>query len=754
MNYLQRIASGFQAFIEEVRGPILDQEFGVSEESLFKRLEVQPYTPDELVTKKKFDIYEKMYLDDQINMSLTALKLIRLSSGIEIEPASDDAADMEVADFVADVLEDIRNPEKRTKQSFGDVVYSMMGALEIGWSLQEKVYRIVRDGRWKGKIGYSAIKSKNPKYFNLSVDDFDNLESVVATSAPIYNRKLPKDKFLVYSFMKRYENIFGTSRIRALYQYWWVKQVMLRAMGVYMEKYGIPLPVGTYPKKWSTTLQDRMLKALKLLRFEHAVILPDGSTIDFKEVSGKGSEAFLAIIEKSDTQIAKLIMGQTLTSGQGSEGKGSYSLGKVQFSILELYLNYLANDLSDKPLDALITDIVDYNFNGVSKYPRASFKSLGTEDLTANVSTFINAASNGMVTATDEDEQRIREILKFPNTVSQKLRVAKKPNKIVIKTPTPQPPLDPKQLPQGGYRPPTPSAPGLPANFAEKVFTGVKRRAFTKFEEKIDFQEYLDIIEADGVKEMTVDAGKVLRKSVDKLLDEIKRQEVIEKQDYDAVKKLDLKYRGELNAIFKDGLTGVAKSAMKAARRELRAASKLADIQNLTPAEVLSFLNKKAFYVTDIIKEDILKKIKQQIFNGIKNGDSYKTTVDAIESALSDYFKEGMIDDEVFTGARLETIVRTNTAEAFNEGKKSIYTDPDLGDLLVAFQYSAILDDRVRDDHAAMDGVVRAATDPVWDLWTPPNGFNCRCTLVPVTKYEEYEVTAKLPNVKPDKGFE
>lgn len=49
-------------------------------------------------------------------------------------------------------------------------------------------------------------------------------------------------------------------------------------------------------------------------------------------------------------------------------------------------------------------------------------------------------------------------------------------------------------------------------------------------------------------------------------------------------------------------------------------------------------------------------------------------------------------------------------------------------------QYRTAGDDRVRPEHAALNGITLPPSDPFWDVYYPPNGWNCRCTVVQVPK--------------------
>ena len=55
-------------------------------------------------------------------------------------------------------------------------------------------------------------------------------------------------------------------------------------------------------------------------------------------------------------------------------------------------------------------------------------------------------------------------------------------------------------------------------------------------------------------------------------------------------------------------------------------------------------------------------------------------------------------------------------------------------------QYRTQKDEKVRPEHAALDGVTLPPSDPFWESYYPPNGWNCRCTVAQVRK-SKYPVT-------------
>lgn len=49
-------------------------------------------------------------------------------------------------------------------------------------------------------------------------------------------------------------------------------------------------------------------------------------------------------------------------------------------------------------------------------------------------------------------------------------------------------------------------------------------------------------------------------------------------------------------------------------------------------------------------------------------------------------------------------------------------------------QYRTAGDDKVREEHALLHGITLPPSDPFWESYYPPNGWNCRCTAVQVRR--------------------
>lgn len=130
----------------------------------------------------------------------------------------------------------------------------------------------------------------------------------------------------------------------------------------------------------------------------------------------------------------------------------------------------------------------------------------------------------------------------------------------------------------------------------------------------------------------------------------------------------------------------------------------------------------KAFYVTGIEQVEALSKIQQRVVKTL-----------AAEPGESRHQLQAEAAEDLSL-ARLETVLRTNTMTALNEG--AMDEAKSLGDSVALLELNEVHDRRTRGNpnglyphegkHFQMDGFVESPDNPVWNTIRPPAGFNCR----------------------------
>jgi SPP1 gp7 family putative phage head morphogenesis protein len=117
---------------------------------------------------------------------------------------------------------------------------------------------------------------------------------------------------------------------------------------------------------------------------------------------------------------------------------------------------------------------------------------------------------------------------------------------------------------------------------------------------------------------------------------------------------------------------------------------------------------------------------------------SKRLVVQKVKDVISKHFHKGtnrlraeeaIAELGPWTRAYAETVFRTNVTTAYNAGTFREVSDPDVYAIMPALRYDAIHDGHARPNHLAFDGMVADVHDPIWLKASPPNGYNCRCSL-------------------------
>lgn len=158
-----------------------------------------------------------------------------------------------------------------------------------------------------------------------------------------------------------------------------------------------------------------------------------------------------------------------------------------------------------------------------------------------------------------------------------------------------------------------------------------------------------------------------------------------------------------------------------------------------------------AFTVSGYTKAQILKRFYDELLNALEEG----STLQEFQASMNDFLEaEGY---EGLDPEQADLIFRTNIQTAYNVGHYQQMTDPAVMKLRPYWQYDAVNDSHTRPSHLEMDGRVFPADSPVWDVWFPPNGFKCRCTVKALSarqvEQRGLKVETSFPAIAPDPHF-
>ena len=157
--------------------------------------------------------------------------------------------------------------------------------------------------------------------------------------------------------------------------------------------------------------------------------------------------------------------------------------------------------------------------------------------------------------------------------------------------------------------------------------------------------------------------------------------------------------------------------------------------------EVWESAHARAFTVAKAVQADVLESIRGALDKALADGRTRREFARDLEPrlrALGWWGRQIVVSpdggaEKVQLGSphRLRTIFDSNMRSTFGAARQRQQVEN--ADSRPFWMYDARNDNRVRPSHAAMDGRVFRADDPIWKTHYPPNGWNCRCRVRALT---------------------
>jgi phage gp29-like protein len=312
---------------------------------------------------KGIELYEDLLRDDKVGSTLQTRRLAVIGKEWEMRPASEKRQDVKISEYVNDVLADFNYDAARGV---------LLSGLVMGFKPSEVMWDYSEGAVWiREMIGRASRRFVFDKERRLRLLTLKNM---------VEGEELPDRKFVVFTNTSDNGSPYGDGLGRMLYWPVWFKKNAIKFWLIFADKFGSPTAVGKYPAGTDKVQQDALLGAIEAIQQEAAIKIPDNMVIELLEATRSGTvNTYEGLCDYMNSAIAQVMLGQTLTSDIGD--KGSYSASQTHEGVRQDYIKADADALCLCLNESLIRWIVDYNFPGVTKYPKVWIRTEEEKDL-------------------------------------------------------------------------------------------------------------------------------------------------------------------------------------------------------------------------------------------------------------------------------------------------------------------------------------------------------------------------------------
>jgi len=318
---------------------------------------------------KGLKLYDEVDRDPHAGSVLQTRYLAVIGKEWEVLPAEDAPARgrpagvtqaRKIADFVAAKLLDCNFDQARQE---------LLQAILYGFYVGEVMWEVRGEA-----VAPAKILVKHPRRFVFTPERELRL---LTPENMVEGEPVPGRKFIVFTYGSS-DNPYGKGLGQKLWWPVWFKKNGIKFWLVFLEKYGMPTAVGKYPPGTDPTQQQALLDAIDAIQNETGVKIPDTMAIELLEATRQGRVTYESLCEYMDKQISKAVLGQVATT-EGTPGRlgNEEAQENVRQDILKADADLLCECLNK----TLVPWIVDYNFPGVSAYPKIWIRAEEEQDL-------------------------------------------------------------------------------------------------------------------------------------------------------------------------------------------------------------------------------------------------------------------------------------------------------------------------------------------------------------------------------------
>lgn len=295
-----------------------------------------------------------------------------------VEAASEEQADMDIAEHVRRVMDDDQIPEL-----FFDLLDGLgkgVSVVQILWDTKSTPWR-PHDYKWV-----------DPRF--LRPDD-ETLEQVLLISddAPT-GAPLEPYKFLIHKPRTKSGTVWRNGLARLVAVMYMLKSYTVRDWWAFAEVFGIPVRVGKYGANATKEDIQTLVNAVSRIASDAGAVIPESMKMELIEsATGKGGDVlFEKMARWCDEQTSKAVLGQTMTADDGSSRAQATVHNEVRIDIAK----WDARQLEACINEYLVKPFVILNYGVQNRYPKVCIQVPEPEDLKLFIESITPLIDRGM----------------------------------------------------------------------------------------------------------------------------------------------------------------------------------------------------------------------------------------------------------------------------------------------------------------------------------------------------------------------
>lgn len=306
-------------------------------------------------------VYRELLRDDQVASVWAQRRLALTSCDTVVEPGADDAQSKAAAEALDAELKAL---------AWDDVTDKALFAAFYGWGVAEIIWQ--RNG---DRVSFGAIKVRDRARFRF--DMAGNLYLWTVRGWEL----MPERKFwTVTTGADNHDEPYGLGLAHALYWPVFFKRNDVKFWLMFLEKFGMPTAVAKVPAGMISdpkTVQQAVAM-LQQIATDAGVVVPDNVAVELLEAARSGSADYAGMHDAMNAAISKIVVGQTMTTDNGSSRAQGEVHERVAQKIVEADSDLLCGSFNAGPVKWW----TEWNFPGAVP-PRVYRHTAPPDDLNA-----------------------------------------------------------------------------------------------------------------------------------------------------------------------------------------------------------------------------------------------------------------------------------------------------------------------------------------------------------------------------------